>query len=118
QTAPPAEFRAPTSQNDKPAPNSATGEPASERFRAAAPESPFIRHCGRTRIESLPPHEAPSVKRSSSVPCPSVESDVTPPQLTYWAAAAITSGLLFLWLYGPTIGNLVTTWRSSSDYLH
>ncbi|HEY2252085.1 MAG TPA: exosortase/archaeosortase family protein [Planctomycetaceae bacterium] len=50
-----------------------------------------------------------------------VQTDVAverPAARSYWAAASLMTGMLALWLFGPTLRSLIHVWNTEPDYSH
>ncbi|MBI3863055.1 MAG: hypothetical protein HY290_14280, partial [Planctomycetia bacterium] len=84
---------------------------------ATAPRSPIGREFARLRDDTPEPVQVTATAAANSRPvaAPEVECGPAP---AFWAAAAVISATLLLWLYGSTIGSLVAAWSADPDSVH
>lgn len=56
-------------------------------------------------------------RTSGTAFAPSVAA-IQPPPKSYWTATGLATGVLALWLFGPTLRSLVHVWNTEQDYSH
>lgn len=117
-SAPIAPIAAAATNNVPPVEHPAGPQVASPAPRTSPPLSPLLRRSGRGVAPAEPVQELGPT--ASTIIAEHIDEEITSitSQPAYWAAAAVVSAVLMLWLYGSTIGSLIATWQSRPEYTH